>query len=325
MAIALICTLLGTSEPFVLAQIEFTKQFITGHVPFSEYYIASYPFTSASLFHVLLMPVVFIAGVLTNDVSQVDRIWSILPAVTIFHYSLHSYLSGIDSLRLYIYFSIVLSWSVRLTFNFARKGGYSGIQDYRWEILRSKMSHLQFLLFNALFISVAQLIILLCITAPAIMLIEVGNEDLYIGDYVFAILLVTCVVLEAASDEYMWSYQNAKHHYNKTGEVAEGFSAKMLKRGFCTIGTFAYSRHPNFLAEQCIWCLPYIWGLYTSGQLFNWTIIGAAIYVSLFQGSTSFTEEITSAKYPGYKEYQKIVGMFIPKIHSHWIEEDHKD
>ncbi|KAK9235487.1 hypothetical protein V1525DRAFT_409866 [Lipomyces kononenkoae] len=320
MDISLICKVLGTSEVFVLSQIELTKQFMTGRATFLEYYVASYPFTSATLFHVLLMPIVFITGVLTHDVSQVDRLWSILPTATVLHYAIHSYLNGIGSLRLYIYLAIALSWSIRLTYNFARKGGYNGYEDYRWEVLRSKMSDFQFYVFNALFISIAQLIILLCITAPAVIFVDVGNEGLYTGDYVFATLLAACVILEAAADEYMWNYQSAKHRYKETGEVAKGFTEKVLKRGFCTIGIFAYSRHPNFLAEQCTWVVPYLWSSYLTGKLINWTVIGALMYVCLFQGSTSFTEEITSAKYPEYKDYQKTVGRFIPNIGSHWVE-----
>jgi len=33
----------------------------------------------------------------------------------------------------------------------------------------------------------------------------------------------------------------------------------------------------------------------------------------LFQGSTWFTEYITSGKYPEYHDYQQAVGMFVPK------------
>jgi len=32
----------------------------------------------------------------------------------------------------------------------------------------------------------------------------------------------------------------------------------------------------------------------------------------LFQGSSDFSEEISSGKYPGYKDYQKKVSRFIP-------------
>ena len=34
----------------------------------------------------------------------------------------------------------------------------------------------------------------------------------------------------------------------------------------------------------------------------------------MFQGSTWFTELITSKKYPDYKEYQRRVGKFLPKL-----------
>ena len=43
-----------------------------------------------------------------------------------------------------------------------------------------------------------------------------------------------------------------------------------------------------------------------------WDIAPALAYCSIIQGSTPFTESITSAKYPGYKAYQQRVGTFSP-------------
>ncbi len=37
-------------------------------------------------------------------------------------------------------------------------------------------------------------------------------------------------------------------------------------------------------------------------------------YLALFQGSTWLTEKISARKYPEYREYQKRVGMFVPKL-----------
>jgi steroid 5-alpha reductase family enzyme len=37
-------------------------------------------------------------------------------------------------------------------------------------------------------------------------------------------------------------------------------------------------------------------------------------YLLLFQGSTWLTELITSKKYPEYKEYQRLVGKFLPNV-----------
>jgi steroid 5-alpha reductase family enzyme len=46
----------------------------------------------------------------------------------------------------------------------------------------------------------------------------------------------------------------------------------------------------------------------------NWTFIGAFSYLMLFQGSTWFSEKISAGKYPEYKDYQKLVGKFLPKV-----------
>jgi hypothetical protein len=54
----------------------------------------------------------------------------------------------------------------------------------------------------------------------------------------------------------------------------------------------------------------------TSEVLYNWTFVGAFAYLILFQASTWFTELITAEKYPDYREYQRRVGKFLPKLTS---------
>lgn len=94
--------------------------------------------------------------------------------------------------------------------------------------------------------------------------------------------------------------------------MPEGFSKEDFDRGFITSGMFAYSRHPNFFAEQSVWFVLYHWSCYATNNLYSWTGIGSGSLVLLFQGSTWLTELITTRKYPEYREYQKQVGMFIP-------------
>lgn len=107
-------------------------------------------------------------------------------------------------------------------------------------------------------------------------------------------------------------YQTAKHQYQKDAKVPRGFKQEDLDRGFLTSGLWAYSRHPNFFAEQTIWFVLYQWSCYATNNLYSWTGIGSGCLVLLFQGSTLLTEGITASKYPEYKEYQKQVGMFFP-------------
>lgn len=75
---------------------------------------------------------------------------------------------------------------------------------------------------------------------------------------------------------------------------------------------WAYSRHPNFFAEQLIWFVLYQWSCFATNNLFSWTFAGSASLMVLFQASTWLTEIITANKYEEYELYQKEVGMFFP-------------
>lgn len=107
-------------------------------------------------------------------------------------------------------------------------------------------------------------------------------------------------------------FQAAKHKYLDDAKLPHGFNQVDLDRGFLTSGLWAYSRHPNFAAEQLIWLVLHQWSCYSSSILHNWAGIGAGSLILLFQGSTMLTEAISSGKYPEYRNYQNAVGRFLP-------------
>lgn len=113
-------------------------------------------------------------------------------------------------------------------------------------------------------------------------------------------------------------FQNAKKEYQKTAKVPAGYKRADLDRGFRTTGLFNYSRHPNFAAEQAIWVSLWLWSCNITQTFYSWTVVGPIAYLILFQASTLFTESITSGKYPEYANYQKAVGMFIPRLGATW-------
>ena len=81
----------------------------------------------------------FAVGELTHNNSQMDKLWSILPAVYLWVIAAKGGLSA----RLIVMASLATLWGIRLTFNFARKGAYhlkfwEGKEDYRWQVLRAK-------------------------------------------------------------------------------------------------------------------------------------------------------------------------------------------
>jgi steroid 5-alpha reductase family enzyme len=128
------------------------------------------------------------------------------------------------------------------------------------------------------------------------------------GDIVCAILVLFFIVFETIADIQQWKFQRKKWQIIKAGITLP----EEYKVGFLRKGLWAYSRHPNYFAEQCIWIFFYAFAIAASGEWINWSIAGCLLLVLLFQGSASFSEEISASKYPEYKNYQQQVSKFIP-------------
>jgi steroid 5-alpha reductase family enzyme len=250
----------------------------------------------------------WIASLVTKDTSWVDRLWSVVPAIYVWIFAGAGVLAGDDAGRLLLMALLVTAWGARLTFNFARKGGYTGMEDYRWAILRSRMKAWQFQLFNLLFIVLYQNALLVLITAPALVAWQ-NPVPLNGADVVLAALFLGFLAGEFVADQQQWDFHRAK-------AAAGG----RLEPGFATAGLFRFSRHPNFFFEQAQWWVFYALGASAAvaaglgvwGGALNGTIIGATLLTLLFIGSTIFTESITSAKYPAYAEYRRTTSMLVP-------------
>ncbi|KAK4916625.1 hypothetical protein LTR66_017006, partial [Elasticomyces elasticus] len=126
-------------------------------------------------------------------------------------------------------------------------------------------------------------------------------------DYICAGSIVTLIGLTWISDQQQWDYQTTKYKYLDTAKYSPrfGFTRDQLELGFCTTGFFAYSRHPNFVCEQCVWWTFYLWSATLADKPYNWTVVGPALYSLVFAGSTPITEYISKSKYPEYEDYQK--------------------
>ncbi|KAI9050076.1 hypothetical protein LZ554_006220 [Drepanopeziza brunnea f. sp. 'monogermtubi'] len=230
-------------------------------------YLATNPLISAFAFSLFLAPLVLVISEINKNYSQIDRLWSILPTIYNAHYTVYAHMSGLDTQRLdnLIAFSVV--WSLRLTFNYWRKGGYSiGSEDYRWEIVKSKVHPGVFFIFNIIFISLAQSVLLFAITTPTYILLLAARlgQEFSTSDIIFARLLMALVLLEFFADQQQWNYQQAKKEYLKTAKVPRSYHQEDLDRGFVVTGLWSWSRHPNFAAEQTIWVVLYQWGCWTS-------------------------------------------------------------
>ncbi|MCS5722646.1 DUF1295 domain-containing protein [Herbiconiux sp. CPCC 203407] len=246
--------------------------------------------------------VVWVLSLVTHEYSWVDRIWSVIPIVYVW---IFAGAAGFTDLRLDLLAAVVTLWGARLTFNFSRKGGYApGGEDYRWAVLRGRMSTAQFQVFNLLFITIYQSVILFLITMPAYTMFENRATPFSVLDLVLIALFLLFLAGETIADEQQWRF-----HEWKRREVAAG---REPRPRFLQTGLFRFSRHPNFFFEQAQWWVVFFLGASAAGSVLQWTVAGAVLLTLLFIGSTIFTESITSSKYPEYAAYKKRTSALIP-------------
>ncbi len=240
----------------------------------------------------------WITSLITHEHSWVDRLWSIVPVVYVWVFA---GFAGFADARLTTMAVLVTLWGARLTFNFARKGGYTGTEDYRWPVLRARMKPWQFAIFNLLFIVLYQNAILVLITLPALTAFENTATPFGVWDLALTVLFLGLLAGETIADQQQWNFHKAK----KLGGA--DFTPRFLQTGL-----WRWSRHPNFFFEQAQWWALFLFGAIAAGSLVQWTALGATLLTLLFVGSTRFTESITLGKYPEYAHYQARTSAVVP-------------
>lgn len=242
----------------------------------------------------------WLLGLATKEHSWVDRLWSITPIGFV---AFFAWTAGASDTRLLLMAALAAAWGARLTFNFARKGGYAkGGEDYRWPVLRKRLSPLQWQLFALGFVAGYQNFLLFLLSLPAWH--ARGGAPLGSLDVVAAVIFLGALLMETVADQQQWNF-----HQEKKAKVARG---EAVTQPFLDHGLFRYSRHPNFFAEQLLWWAFYVFSVAATGAWLNPTILGPALLTLLFHGSTNFTESITLSKYPSYAEYQRRTSRLIP-------------
>jgi steroid 5-alpha reductase family enzyme len=250
----------------------------------------------------------FIFGIITGDYSWVDRLWSTLPVAFVWHYA---YRGGF-SVALCAIAILVTVWGARLSYNFGRRGGYSGMEDYRWNILRNKINNpVLWQLFSLFFISFYQTGMFVLFTFPVYSLAayNTGNPPPLFWPCIALGLAFIC--LETAADHQQWNFQEAKRMSAKKKDFPEQYAAD-IANGFLSQGLFAVSRHPNYCGELGFWWSIWLASLACGTGFVNSGFFGPIMLTILFIGSTIFTESISAGKYPAYQAYKKRVSPIIP-------------
>lgn len=256
----------------------------------------------------------FTVGELTNNNSQMDKLWSILPEIYVWIIAVRGNMAP----RLVVMAILATLWGIRLTYNFGRKGAYKlkfwqGEEDYRWVLLRNKKEfqpHWKWLVFNFLFISIYQNLLILMTTLPALVSMN-SDKPFGIVDIIATIFMFSFILLETIADEQQWKFQSTKWKMINEGKSLDELPSPYNK-GFNTVGLWGRSKHPNYLGEQGTWVSLYVFSIGAGIGVFNWSIIGALLLIVMFSASSNLAEEISSSKYPEYEKYRKSVSKFFP-------------
>lgn len=254
----------------------------------------------------------FVVSTLSNNYSQVDKLWSIMPVIYAWT---ASYLFEFEA-RSVLMAILATVWGIRLTLNFARRGGYSwrfwdGDEDYRWAEVRKRpgFSHpIAWMLFNLLFISFYQMGLILLFTLPIIK--TLNGAPLGVFDAILGMAFLLFVYWQTVADNEQWAFQTEKYK-RLANKQALGPD---YQHGFVRTGLWAKVRHPNYACEQAIWITFYLFSVIASGQWLNWTITGSILLVILFRNSSELSEEISLNKYPEYQGYVNSLPRFVPRF-----------
>eukprot|EP00571_Detonula_confervacea_P007553 CAMPEP_0172318142 /NCGR_PEP_ID=MMETSP1058-20130122/33958_1 /TAXON_ID=83371 /ORGANISM="Detonula confervacea, Strain CCMP 353" /LENGTH=295 /DNA_ID=CAMNT_0013032887 /DNA_START=25 /DNA_END=909 /DNA_ORIENTATION=+ len=240
----------------------------------------------------------FIVSSVTGNLSQVDKLWSLLPAI-------YAWMCVVDS-RTTLMAGLTTLWSIRLTYNFYRRGGYAwppwqGDEDYRWECIRrgnlggwwTLLTNKRIMvLFNFVFISLFQNYLLLYIASPSFVAWSMamrgvhcpsgeGGETLgvppplNIYDAIACFLFMAAFIVETMADSQQYNFQNKKREWKSSLESGGGFAnaiksisnntfLKEYRDGFCQSGLFAIVRKPAYAGEQAIWISYYLFSVAAS-------------------------------------------------------------
>jgi len=232
----------------------------------------------------------WLASVVTREYSWVDRLWSVVPAVYLWVFAARG-----GGSRAILVTVLVTLWGVRLTFNFARRGGYAPDgEDYRWGIIRARLPARALAVFNLLFISVYQNALLLGIALPGWTMVE-NRAPLGGRDVLAAALFLGLLAGETVADQQRWNF----HRNNAAG-------------GVLRTGLFRYSRHPNYFFEIAQWRVVFAFASIAAGTPVLSTGTGAVFLTLLFLGSTAMTEGISASRHPEFEDYKRVTSMLIP-------------
>lgn len=236
---------------------------------------------------VLATVIVWLFGLLYENVSVYDPYWSVFPPVAFLlcAFYTHTWSQSVVLLLVASWY-----WGWRLTRNWFIT--FKGIAHEDWRYTKYRSLHpLLFHLTNLFGLNMVPTLVVFGAMLPGLKLFETAataNVLTFFG----CIVCVVSATIQLIADKQIHDFRAVN-----PGKC-------------CNVGLWKHGRHPNYFGEIQFWWG--IWIMYASLQGFDWFICGPIAMTALFLGiSIPLMEKRQMQNKPGYAEYRKQTRLLI--------------
>lgn len=234
--------------------------------------------------------VIYIFSLVFKNASVYDPYWSVIPPIIILFLMIEQQNFGFN---MWLLFSVMMVWAIRLTYNWAKLFGGLSSQDWRYDQIKAFNPKLFFLTSFTGIMLFPTLIVFVQLIPVA----ELAGVSQNVGFYSIlgAVIVLLATLLEWLSDSTMQKFKK-----DNPGKIIN-------------VGVWKWSRHPNYLGEIMVWFGLYFFHVDAFGLTYN-IIYPIAMFLMFLVISIPMMERKLLKKYPEYKKHKKKVAVLVPFI-----------
>ena len=226
-----------------------------------------------------------------RDASLADRVWPLLVAAPVLAYAHALPLDTRGALML----SLLLLWAARLALYIGRRNRGHG-EDRRYRAMRAR--HEPHFGLKSLYLVFGLQAVLAWIVGWPLLAALGHPRPLALLDVAGLLLAGSGLLIEAVADA-----QLARFLGESRGEAA------VMDRGL-----WAWSRHPNYFGEACVWWGFGLMALAAGGLAAAWSLASPLMMTALLLkvSGVALLEQDIAERRPAYREYAARTSAFIP-------------
>ena len=231
----------------------------------------------------------WIASVARHDVSIVDSLWGVLFLLAAGTFAA---LGPAPTPRTWLMLALVGAWSLRLSVYITLRNHGHG-EDRRYQQIRQRNE--PHFAFKSLYLVFLLQAVLASVVSLPLLGVALGRVEFGVLDNAGVALWVLGMVFEVGGD---WQLARFKADPGNRGRVMDR-------------GLWAFTRHPNYFGEFCIW-----WGFYLLAVAAGawWSVPGPLLMSLLLLrvSGVALLEKDIGERRPQYAEYVRRTNAFFP-------------